>query len=524
MRRIVAVVMPDVPLVLARRKDARLAPPLAVVVDVESGILAAVDDEARRHRVREGQTAVQAAVRCARLAVAHVTRGEIEAELSRVAELLLDLAPTVATRLSITPPAAPHEPSTFDDTVWLDVTGAAHLVGGEAKLLELVASRLAMREHRVRLAIASGPRIAQALARWSRAERVRTRIGERTREHEVRALSLLPIEALPLDAGTRLFLTRVGLRTLAHAMALPREQLSARLASAPNARTMLDLLEARDATPLMPYAPPRVVAESMRFEEGLVGTQPLAFVLGGMSSRLAAHLVSRSEAAGKLRLELALDRRIAQLAAGESASAELALEVALPVPLADAAALSGTLMPVIERAQLVAPVIGVRLEVSEIAPARRVQLDLSRERGLDPDRLPHLLAELVGEVGPENVGFLAVRDAHRPESRSVLSREAAPPPSHAQRGLCPTRLLPAPIALAKGPITRGARLVIGGLAYVVERAVHLLRLDGVEWWRAPVSRDYFHVALVEERARERADALVFVDRATTEAFVQGWLE
>src|SRR6185369_6661229 len=132
---------------------------------IETAVLDAVEDEARRYGVRPGQRVAEASVLLAGLAVHRVKHGELDAALGRVAEVALAFGPIAALQLRAADPASPRSPwgdAPFD-TVWLDVTGAAHLVGGEEALLDELEERVGALGHRVRLAIASGPRLAQAL-------------------------------------------------------------------------------------------------------------------------------------------------------------------------------------------------------------------------------------------------------------------------------------------------------------------------------------------------------------------------
>jgi protein ImuB len=164
--------------------------------------------------------------------------------------------------------------------------------------------------------------------------------------------------------------------------------------------------------------------------------------------------------------------------------------------------------------------------VPHIARARRVQLDLSRNRAASPDALPALLAELSAEIGADRLGVLEAVDAHRPEQRSRLvpvdrARRApsAEPPSGAPIG--PTRLLPRPVSL--GRFARGAVAMVDRQLFTIEEARFVMRLDGVEWWTdAPVSRDYLRARLVSSNAV--AEGWVYVDRQTGEGWLQGWCE
>jgi protein ImuB len=526
MRRVLAAVLPDVAIVLARRRAPSSSAPLAVVVDGQSAIVAAVDASARRAGVKIGQGAVAATVRASGLCIVHVTREEILRELELVLEVLAGFGPTVAHRIEQADEAI--DPTRYDDTAWVDVTGATALAGGEKALVLEARERIDALGHRARIALASGARLSRALAKWSGEEIVIAKSAP----HEQRLVASLPLHALPITPRAYAFFRRVGIATVGDLGALPRGQVSARLDGDAHARAVIDLLDGRDDTPLVPWTPPRVVEEAQAFDEGVSGTEALAFVLRGLTSRLAARLVARGEAAGKMTLTLALDRSIVRLTHGDDAATELTLVVALPVPLADADALFRTWMPVIERAELAAPIVLLRLVLEDVVRARRDQLDLSRGRGLDPDRLRHLATELGAQLGAGRAGFFRVLDAHRPEVRSMvamdgaairtaLAREAAENGEAIDDALLPTRLLPSPIAIER--FVRGGRVVVEGRAHRVERITPLSRIEGVEWWTAPVTREYVRVLLIAESG-ERSEALVFHDRVSNESYLHGWME
>ncbi|MFO0682168.1 MAG: hypothetical protein U0234_08955 [Sandaracinus sp.] len=544
-RRILAAVLPEVAVTLARRRVPGCTDPLVAIVDPESAVVAAADASARRLGVRIGQGAAAASVRASSLRVVHVSREEIESELELVLEVLAAFGPTVAHRLDrgaeqSAGEASARDPTDYDDTAWVDVTGATALAGGENALAESVRARIDALGHAAKLGLASGPRIARALARASRTGLVIARNAE----HERRLFGALPLGALSLDARAHTFFRRVGLVTVADLVALPRAQVSARLEGGAAGRAVIDLLEGRDDVPLLAWVPARVVKEAQAFEEGVTGTEGLVFVLRGMTSRLAARLTARGEATGKLVLRLGLDpgivRHLAREAeehapAGEEGKAtdEVVLAVGLPVPLSDPEALLRTLVPSLERVEVAAPVVRVELRAEEIAHARRDQLDLSRGRGIDPNRLRHLAAELGAEVGEGRVGFVQVLDAHRPEKRArlvldgaavrtALARELAPPPEDAGDALVPMQLLAEPARIERFVV--GGRVVIEGRAHRVEHVAPLARLEGVEWWARPVSREYVRVALVSEAEGERSEALVFHDRIAKATFLHGWME
>ena len=528
-RRVLAAVLPDVALVLARRRVPSCTDPMAVVVDPESAIVAAVDPSAQRRGVRIGQGAAAATVRASGLRIVHVPRDEIVGELELVLEVLAAFGPTVGHRLEREDPSRELEPTFYEDTAWVDVTGATTLAGGERALVRAVFDRIDAIGHRARLALACGPHVARALARHSEESQVITR----TIDHERRLFAVLPLHALPLSTRARTFFRRVGLSRIGDLARLPREQVSVRLEDPIRARIVMDLLDHRDDAPLLAWVPARIVSESQCFEEGVEGTEALSFVLRGMTSRLAMRLTARGEATGKLALTLGLDRSIVKMTHGEDASVEVVLTVALPVPLADGDALLRTLTPPLDRQELKAPVVRLELVLEEIASARRDQLDLSRGRGIDPNRLRHLATELGAELGEGHVGFFQVLDAHRPELRSkivldgtairtALSREETRVVGELGETISPTRLLPEPVPIEK--FVRGARLMVSGRPHRVERVVPLARLERVEWWVSPVTREYVRVSLVAEEGGERSEALVFHDRIGEGSYLHGWIE
>ncbi len=529
MRRVLAAVLPEVALTLARRRVPECRDPVAVVVDGQSAIVAAADGSARRHGVRAGQGAVAATVRAAGLRIVHVPREEITGELERVLEVLSRFGPTVGYRLEQQDEDEVLAPTYYEDTAWVDVTGATALAGGEKALVLGARERIEALGHPARIALASGPHVARALARHSE----HPLVIARSPEHERRLFGALPLHALPLSVRARTFFRRVGLARVADLLALPRAQVSARLEGDPAARVVIDLIAGRDDTPLVAWTPARVVSEEQRFEDGVEGTEALAFVLRGMTARLGQRLAARGEATGKLVLTLGLDRSVVRHARGDDAAVEVVLTIALPVPLVDPDALLRTLMPPLERTELYAPVVTLALVAEDVVRARRDQIDLSRGRGIDPNRLRHLATELSVELGEGHVGFFQVLDAHRPELRSrllldgaaivrALAREDALREEESGEQLAPTRLLPSPIAVER--FVTGGRLVVNGRAHRVERAVPLARLERVEWWTHPVTREYVRVTLVAEQGGERCEALVFHDGEAHASFLHGWME
>ena len=593
MKRILAIVASRLACELARQKregkkavaGKRPKPaPLAVILEregggaavVETATIDVIDDEARRLGVRAGQKVVEASALASHLEIHRISYAEIDAALGRIAEVAMAFGPTAA--LCLREPAdgvhrTPWGDAPFD-TVWLDITGAAHLAGGEEALLDELSERVGVLGHSVRLAIAGGPRLAQSLARHSPG--LAGAPGSRASRHPIaapnegkQAMAPLPVQALPIDPDTASWLMRLGVITVGDLARLPRPAALARLGA--HGVEALDLASGRDDIPLLPYAPPRIIEESMVFETGVETAPELLFVLRGMTSRAAARLNARGEAAARIEVTLPLDRSIAALRLadrGEDVNPDegeiaLGFHVDLPAPLSEEGDLLRALRAKLERTELFAPAIGIRMVIPQIVSARRVQLDLGRGKAIDPDKLPALLAELSADIGADRIGVLAIQDAHRPEARSklrpanVMSRTlrrdaqmafpgtwSAPPPL--DPSLEPARMLPAPVPL--GRIGKSSVIAVDQQLFAIDKLTFVMRLDKAEWWaHSPASRDYVRAWLSSgdelsrvERltsvdiapARGRAgqaggasgEALIYVDRNTREAFLQGWCE
>ena len=575
-RRIVAVVLPQLGCELVRQRavpslESHEGRPLAVLFsgrkeggvgeaqDRATATLDLVDEVAWRYGIRPGQRVAEAQATLAELSIQTVSFTEVDVALGRVAEVCLSLGTTAAIRLAPEHPdedkrRGPAGDAPFD-AVFLDVTGAAHLVGGEEALLDELCERIHALGHKVLAAIADGPRIARALARFAASPVLSSGPALLVRKvpHPTvvakpgaRVLGPLPLTALPLDEGTAAFFARLGIFTVEALTKLPRAELTPRLGL--RAAEVLDLASGRDEMPLVAYAPPRTIVEETSFEDPIASVEPILFVLRGMTSRFAARLGARGEACLALVITIPLDKSIASLR-DPTKEPVLVLSIDLPSPLSDAGDLHRALRAKLERAELFAPAVGVRLEVSQIVEARRIQIDLSRDKAVRPDALPALLAELSAEIGQDRVGVLEAIHAHKPEARSKLvpvrdldqkraPAEASELASAEDRDVpLPTRLFPTPVPI--GRITKGAVVAVDNRLYAIESLRFVMRLDGVEWWTSSVaSRDYGVAWLVpgatntkgpagekaEGASRAAGLAWVFVDRTTGEGYLQGWCE
>jgi protein ImuB len=553
-RRVLALVLPELPCELAearllwglQRDGSKRSRPLGVVlasgaepkkhvsaVASEAAAepkqldptakLSAVNASARRYGVREGQSIAEACALIANLVVREVTEAEVRETLGRIAEVGLSLGATVSV-------AAP-------DTVCLDISGSAHLQGGEVALACEFANRVRGMGHSVRIAISEGPRLARAFATWftpDTADPEDRGVCVVPSNRTVSALSTLPLMALPISAETAGWFMRLGVLTVGELGALPKQALGSRLGEA--MASVSELCAGRDSAPLVAYTPERTVIESSAWDEPVTGSEPLLFVLGGLVSRVSARLTGRGEAAHSLVLTILYDPAIARFRAEKP---EHTLRFKLAAPLHRADEIRRILSARVSRLKLAAPSLGLRLEVPKLLPAVSRQLELSQVLAgvtvgtAADDEIPVLIAELASEIGDEKVGTLKLVDSHRPEAKSKLSQaalEAATSrslhsprlrktePSFAELPGAPTRLLIEPCEL-HAPLRVGVSLAIDRSLYTIEHLRFEQRLEAVEWWgRAPVTRDYVRLWL--QGISGGFEALAYVDRNTGRRYLQ----
>jgi len=419
-----------------------------------------------------------------RRVLALVVREPSPEALVRLAEVALGYGPRVGIALG--------DPGVPLDTVYLDLTGCAHLYGGEEAVARALVAIAESMEHRVSVAVADGPRIARAVAFF--AEKAVTLVPQ---GGSCRALEPLPLAALSLDDPTGAWLDCVGLHTVGDLARLPTSTLTSRLKA--RAKETLDLLSGRDEVPILPYEPPRVPTEETSWDEGVGSLEALLFASRGLLTRLSARLEGRGEATRALMLRARYDASVARLRGVRES--EFSVEIELTSALAREADLFRVLKAKLESSTLPAPVRTLSLAATQVVRAPRVQLDLGRDVTVSPDALPTLLAELSAEIGPSSFGVFRLVATYRPEARSKL----LPPSTCEERGpsltldeQLPLRLLPCPQPLSQ-PLAIGESISVGGCSFRIEDLRRTLRFDHVEWWTAsPLCRDYACVWLTEE--------------------------
>ena len=437
-----------------------------------------------------------------RIACIALLAGEaVREELTHLAEVALAFGPTVSF-------------DTAKGVVWIEIGGCAHLHGGEEALSLSLDARVKKLGHACRVAVADGPRIAAAVARFTRGdEPIVVPPGQ-----GAAAMRVLPVEALALEPDVTAWLRDLGLSTCGDLQKLPRPSLGTRLGA--RAHDVMQLLDGQDPAPLAAWRPPEVPMERVELEWGATSVEALAFVLKTLCDRLAAKLEGRAMSASRLELVLKLDRALC----GDRAR-ELTVPVVLPTPLARAADLLAVLRTRLERCELHAPVLGVTLRAPELSASASRTGSLLVPEPKAERILPRLVAELGAELGLARVGVLGLVDTWSPDERTRLvpagrieqvekekrrQKDSFSPslpvsPSMGISALEPTRLAPP------------SRVPREELSSVLP----LARFEAVEWWRRPARRRDFAAARM---GTPRDGALAWVELGDDGAIVRGWID
>ncbi len=468
--------MPNWPITRLTRRNAAASPAdeTAAVITAETvrGLrrVAAAGPAAAARGLRSGQALTDARALCPDL---------VAVEADAAADLAA-LAVLAGWCERYTPMAAPDPP----DGLWLDVTGAAHLFGGEQALADDLADRLARAGIPCRIAIAGTPGAAWALAR-SLLGQDRAVLGpgrERT------SLAGLPVAALRLDPRCVAGLRRIGLRTVGELARVPRAELTARFGEAP-VRQMDQAFGAAPEAIAWPH-PAAPWVERLAFAEPIGTPEDLARALGLLATRLCARL--EAERAGAHRI-------VARFFRVDDITERCAVATALPVR--DAAYLTRLLT---ERLDTVDPGFGVEvmtLTAETVAPLRPTMRSLG-EIGAEPTaRLATTVDTLVNRLGQERVWRPVPQASHVPERAVRRTCPLDPADAAAERrdwavddpdaAPRPVRLLrrPEPIE-ATAPVPDDPPVLFRwrGVLHRVRAATGPERISA-EWWRTQGAED-----------------------------------
>ena len=439
-------------------------------------VITAVDDAAGRLGLSPGLALAQARAM-------HPNIDVVAEDSGADADLLESIADWC---LRYTPLAACDAP----DGLLLDISGCAHLYGGEHELVADLSRRLENAGFAYSVAIAGAIGAAWAAAHYG--EPASYACGQ-----ERALLAPLPLSALRLVPATVADLARVGLIRVGDIIDLPRAPLTARFG--PEVLRQLDRALGGEHEPLTPRLPVAPYAAEQRFAEPIAREEDVLAIIVKLARRLQFALERRGD--GARRLELALFRTdgvVRRIADGTSR------------PLRDPDEIRGLFAERLTAlADALDPGFGfdmARLSVIVAEPRPPEQIGINGQE--DTVALDRLIDRLSARLGARRVRRLIAQDSHTPEvAETVLPAQAVNDDAGWHAFHCyrdQTELAPRPLRLLARPepIEAVAEVPDGPpLRFRWRRALHeVIAVEGPEriegaWWseHGGPARDYFRV-------------------------------
>ncbi len=290
--------------------------------------------------------------------------------------------------------------------LFLDITGCAHLFGGEARLVEDLLIRLTAQGIAARAAVADTPGGAWAVARYGGQGAAIVPDGGTDR-----AIAPLPLTGLRIDHETVLALKQVGLRTIGCIADLPRAPLAARFGALLLRR--LDQALGREKEAICPHQPVAELSYERKFADLICMAEDIERTIAHLAHHLESMLEKRGMGARSLELKLfRVD--------GE----QLRLAVRTAAPLRDPIRITGLFRERIAGLHDDLDVgFGfdlVRLDVTASDRLDASQIDLVDDRS-ERETYHALVDRLGARLGPDRVMCFHRADTHIPERTFALA-------------------------------------------------------------------------------------------------------
>jgi len=442
------------------------------------------NDRARDSGIQPGMRLTDALAILPKLATQHETPQADAAVLRALADWCQRYTPTVS----------------LDGTngLWLDITGAAHLCGGEDELLADLSHRLQAIGFASKLGLAETPGAAWAIARFSDASCRNVPPGSL-----VRSLASLPVAALRLDEDALYLIKRFGLKDIGALCAIPRASLKRRFPSkeAPSKEAGEAVLHRLDQAlgqirePIVPLRPAPAYLERLSFAEPILATEGFERGLDDLLDRLCCRL----EAAHRGALHVTFSAYHA-----DGGVSWVAIGAAQPSH--DADHLRHLFR---DRIATLNPGFGVdhlTLSADKVQPLKKKQQPLFQAAALGQRQndIARLVDRLSNRLGADNVYRIVPQASHIPEQAEQRSAPMQAgdkqPAAKPHKPLRPFRLLPRPepiTVIAEVPEGPPRRLT---WRRVTHRIIHAEGPERIapEWWhltssRTMQTRDYYRI-------------------------------
>ncbi|MCP3731531.1 DNA polymerase Y family protein [Sphingomonas sp. MG17] len=368
-----------------------------------------------------------------------------------------------------------------DDGLWLDLTGTAHLFGGEERFCRKLLRFLGRLGFTANVAVAGTMGAAHALARYGGG-----RIALLAPGREAERLAMLPIAALRLEHAALVAAGRFGLERIGDLYPMPRGPLARRLGM--STVTRLDQVLGRAAEPLVPVVPFEAPEVTRRLLEPIGTPESIAQVIADLIGDLVPLLQQRGLGVRSAVLTaVRVDAEQQRIAIGASRATRDARHLARMFAL---------------RMDRIDPGLGIeemRLVVTRSEPlGATAAATLLPASGHEVDLAP-AIDQLAGRAGEAGVFRLACEESDVPE-RAVRRLAPLGVPQGWPKWQRPARMLRRPEMLthvvALLPDHAPRRFIWRGKPYQVVAGDGPERIHG-EWWRRDSElwavRDYFRV-------------------------------
>jgi protein ImuB len=392
-----------------------------------------------------------------------------------------------------TPLVAIHEA----DCLMLDVTGCAHLFGGEDALLADFVRRLAEQGFEGRAGLASTPGMAWAAAHYS--------LPPVPPGEEAEALASLPLDALRIEPATRNSMESVGLRHVGSIIAAPRAPLTRRFGKALILRLDQALGHVEEA--ITPRLPVPALSVERHFADPVSDMGEVERLIPLLAGRLKSDLERRGEGARRLHLALfRADGAVSRIAVGTSRP--------LRDPLRIARLFREKLTALQDDLDAGYGFDLMRLAVLAAAQMKERQGDLAAAGEDQGENLAMLADRIEARLGagalvkPSLLASHMPQEAWRPLRFAGPPPKPAPPPERLAENFAPVERpirffgQPEPVEVtAEIPEGPPARFRWRNVAYRVARAEGPERIEP-EWWHSKETgpaRDYYRVEDEEGR-------------------------
>ncbi|MEH6547703.1 MAG: DNA polymerase Y family protein [Sneathiella sp.] len=475
MKRFIVIWLPKWPIDCRERRTTKPKDPFALTSEMNGGVrLYAVNEAAASLGLVPQMKLANARALAPELSIAPATVEQDQEALLSLADWCGRFSPWCATD--------------GGRGVRLEITGCAHLFGGEVEMLAIMTSQFRKMRITAVFGLADSPAVAWAVARFGSKPSVIVPPGE-----GARYLAAFPIQALRLAEKTLSGLEKVGLRKISDLYDLPRAPLELRFGRQLLQR--LDQISGREAEPISPLRP------TAPFRTRMTWPDPIGLLtdIEAAAVRLTTELCRQLDGHGKgtRKVELALYRADGQV---------IRMSVGTSVVTRDAKHMMRLLLEKLPDIDVGFGVDVMICSALQVAPYRGQQTSFNKMTTVSDSTgemtqgmtqsLGQLVDRLETRLGTPHVLRLIPFESHDPARAYAVVPPMAPPTSLSwpQKQPRPLRLLPVPERMKM--IFEGPRAQHYQWRQETGRVAALEGPERIspEWWRLALeTRDYFRL-------------------------------